>query len=77
MVERIGENQSTVSKHLGILRDAGLLDSRKEGLMVFYRLRIPCIANFFECLDRVLINDLQVRQAEVLKEEIFKGEGRK
>jgi ArsR family transcriptional regulator len=30
--------QSTVSKHLKILEDAGLLASRKEGLYVFYRL---------------------------------------
>jgi len=32
---------STVSKHLSILRDAGLIDGRKEGRWVYYRLAGP------------------------------------
>jgi ArsR family transcriptional regulator len=45
---------STVSKHLSVLRNAGLVDDRKEGLKVYYRLRVPCVAKFFECVDEVL-----------------------
>ncbi|HHN77997.1 MAG TPA: ArsR family transcriptional regulator, partial [Phycisphaerales bacterium] len=38
LVELLGRSNATVSKHLAILRDAGLLDSRKEGRWVYYRL---------------------------------------
>ena len=34
----LGVSQPTVSKHLKILEEAGLLNSRKEGLWVHYRL---------------------------------------
>ncbi len=64
IVKDIGESQSTISKHLRILKSAGLVDNRKDGLMVFYRLRVPCILKFFECLDRVLINDIEAKKAE-------------
>ena len=38
LIELMGLSPSTVSKHLSILRDAGLLDSRKQGRWVYYRL---------------------------------------
>jgi len=38
LTELMGLSPSTVSKHLSILRDAGLLDSRKDGRWVYYRL---------------------------------------
>lgn len=45
---------STVSKHLGVLKKAGLVEVDKRGLQVFYRLRCPCILNFFGCIETVL-----------------------
>lgn len=38
LTERLGLAQSTVSKHLQLLRGAGLVADRKEGLWVYYRL---------------------------------------
>ena len=38
LIDLMGLSPSTVSKHLSILRDAGLLDSRKKGRWVYYRL---------------------------------------
>ncbi|MGE5483410.1 MAG: ArsR/SmtB family transcription factor [Ignavibacteriales bacterium] len=38
VVAVLGLGQSTVSKHLSILREAGLIEDRKEGRWVFYRL---------------------------------------
>ncbi len=50
----VGADLSTVSKHLTVMRKAGLLDMEKRGLNVFYRLRCPCLLNFFECVDRLI-----------------------
>lgn len=56
LVEAFGCKQPIVSKHLLILKNAGLVDDRKDGLKVFYSLKTPCILDFFECADRVFEN---------------------
>jgi ArsR family transcriptional regulator len=50
LAARIGVELSTVSRHLSLLRTAGLLEDEKRGTQVFYRLRAPCVLRFFECL---------------------------
>ena len=50
----VGGDLSTVSKHLALLRAHGIVESRREGTTVFYRLLTPCICNFFTCADQVL-----------------------
>lgn len=50
----VGSDFSTVSKHLTILKSAGLVNDRKQGLQVFYSLRIPCLLKFLCCIDDVL-----------------------
>jgi len=45
---------STVSRHLSVLKQAGLVEDEKRGLQVWYRLRVPCILNFFGCVEEVL-----------------------
>lgn len=51
LTELVGADISTVSKHLSLMRAAGLLSMEKRGLNVFYRLRCPCLLTFFECVD--------------------------
>lgn len=53
LTELVGADISTVSKHLAVLRDAGLVNCEKRGLKVFYRLSCPCILNFFTCVETV------------------------
>jgi ArsR family transcriptional regulator len=52
--EMIGGDFSTVSRHLAVLRAAGIVESEKRGLKVFYSLRTPCILGFLECVERVV-----------------------
>lgn len=59
----VGSDMSTVSKHLSVLRHAGLVNDRKQGLQVFYSLRVPCIMNFFGCVEAVMAE--QFRLAKV------------
>lgn len=63
IVNKVDSSQSTVSKHLAVLKDAGIIDSRKDGLMVFYWVRTPCVREFFKCIDKVLKDDLKRKQA--------------
>ena len=50
----VGSDLSTVSKHLSLMKSAGIVTDRKEGVQVFYRLRVPCILRFFDCVEPVL-----------------------
>jgi DNA-binding transcriptional ArsR family regulator len=54
LVEHVGLDQSTVSKHLGVLRAAGIVDDDKRGRETWYSLRIPCVAGFFGCIETAL-----------------------
>lgn len=44
IVEKVGFSQPTISHHLAILREAGLVDSREEGKQTFYTLNQDRIA---------------------------------
>ncbi|MDY0002915.1 MAG: metalloregulator ArsR/SmtB family transcription factor [Polyangia bacterium] len=54
LVELIGSDQSTVSKHLAILRSHGIVEDRREGSFVYYRLVTRCVLDFFSCASKVL-----------------------
>ncbi|MDT8421894.1 MAG: metalloregulator ArsR/SmtB family transcription factor [Desulfuromonadales bacterium] len=54
LTEMIGSDVSTVSKHLSVLKQAGIVADQKRGNQVFYQLRVPCILNFFGCIETVL-----------------------
>jgi len=47
-------NQSNISRHLAILKKAGIVSDRREGMKVFYRLETPCILKAFECAVEVV-----------------------
>jgi ArsR family transcriptional regulator len=52
----IGVEMPTVSRHLSQLRNAGILTDERRGAQVFYRLRVPCVLNFFKCVQAVQKN---------------------
>jgi DNA-binding transcriptional ArsR family regulator len=53
LTEMVGADTSTVSKHLSILKAAGIVEDEKRGLQVWYSLKVPCILNFFGCVEQV------------------------
>lgn len=51
LTELVGADISTVSKHLAILKNAGIVEAEKRGLNQYYRLRCVCLGEFFHCVD--------------------------
>ncbi len=49
-------DRTTISKHLAVLREAGVLEDERMGREVFYRLRVPCLEEFIRCLGRMSEN---------------------
>ena len=54
LAEMVGADGSTVSRHLALLKNAGIVRDEKRGAQVFYSLRVPCALNFFSCVESVL-----------------------
>jgi DNA-binding transcriptional ArsR family regulator len=50
IAEYVGSERSNVSRHLSVMVSAGVLEHRKEGLKVIYKLRTPCILECFSCI---------------------------
>ncbi len=53
LTQFIGCDASTVSNHLSILRNVGLIADERRGQQVFYRLATPCVTKVFACLEEV------------------------
>jgi len=55
IVDKVGLSQSTVSRHLGVLREAGILTDRRVGQQVYYSLNKEvvedCCTSFCDCLE--------------------------
>ena len=49
--EMVGSDISTVSKHLNILKEAGILQDERRGTNIYYSLRMKCVANFLSCVE--------------------------
>lgn len=49
----VGADISTVSKHLSLMRAAGVLTCEKRGLNIYYRLACSCLGTFLRCLDEL------------------------
>ncbi len=54
LTEMVGSDISTISRHLLILRNAGIISDERKGNRIYYSLKTPCILNFFSCVENVL-----------------------
>ncbi|MBN2444448.1 MAG: winged helix-turn-helix transcriptional regulator [Spirochaetales bacterium] len=66
LAEMIGIDQSTTSKHLSILKNAGIIADKKEGTTVYYSLRCGCIMDFIGCIENVIRMNME-RDYQFLK----------
>ena len=60
-------DKSTVSKHLLVMKEAGIVSSRKEGMDMIYALDVPCITDFFNCVTAVIESNVRKHQACLCK----------
>lgn len=54
LAESIDADFSTISKHLSVLKQAGVVEDEKRGKMVYYRLKVPCILKYLPCVEAVI-----------------------
>ena len=59
LTEIIGLDTSTVSKHLALMKNAGIVANDRIGNQVFYNLRVPCILQFIGCIESVILDEAE------------------
>lgn len=68
IAKHVGSERSNVSRHLSVMVSAGILDNYKDGLNVIYKLKRPCILEFFSCIKRCIME--QAKDDQVLLKSI-------
>lgn len=62
-VEAVDVDFSTISKHLAVLKEAGIVEFDKRGKQVYYRLKVPCVLNFMSCVEAVITSQAKAQSA--------------
>ncbi|QYK01876.1 ArsR/SmtB family transcription factor [Shewanella psychrotolerans] len=61
LTDGINADISTVSKHLSILKQVGIVSSRRDGKQIYYRLETPCLLKMVGCVETVLEKNAQAQ----------------
>ncbi|RLF13111.1 MAG: ArsR family transcriptional regulator [Thermoprotei archaeon] len=67
LIPAVGKAQSTTSKHLDILYDAGIVDRRVEGRRTLYRVKNPKVFEVLKLIESIALEEL-MRVARALEE---------
>lgn len=54
LARALGTAVPNISRHLAVLKSAHIVEDEKRGNKVFYRIKIPCLEEFFQCVRSVL-----------------------
>jgi len=65
LTDMAGDDTSTVSKHLSVLKNAGIIGDEKRGQSVFYRLTMPCALKFLSCIESAMRERAHAQMAAV------------
>lgn len=57
--ELLGIEQSTTSHHLGILKDKGILSSKRDGKNTYYFLKHEILSQIVDCVNRCACDQLK------------------
>jgi DNA-binding transcriptional ArsR family regulator len=65
LTDMVGDDTSTVSKHLSILKNTGIIGDEKRGQSVYYSLKMPCALKFLSCIESAMRERAQAQMAAV------------
>jgi len=66
IIPKMKEDQSNISRHLTHMRDAGILESRKEGVSVYYKITDRRVFTLLSLVDEMVKAEIK-KKAKVLK----------
>lgn len=66
IVEHTGTGISNVSKHLSVLKKAGIVTDRRDGLKIMYSLTMGCALDFMKCVEGTVIKRLEDQRSAMV-----------
>ena len=69
IADMLDAKDAITSRHLAVMRSAGLVEARKQGLNVYYSIKLPCLVSMLSCLEDgvCMMADEQHEMAESLR----------
>jgi DNA-binding transcriptional ArsR family regulator len=65
IIPRMKEEQSNISRHLTHMKDAGILESRKEGVSVYYKIKDKRVFTLLSLVDEMIKSEIKERAKAV------------
>lgn len=62
LTDMVGVDMSTISRHLAVLKGAGLVQDERRGSQIYYHLAVKCILSFFDCVEGVMKSNAKAQQ---------------
>ena len=69
IIQQIGSEQSNTSQHLSVLKNQGIVDSKKEGLMVIYNIKSSEVYQIIDIAQKLLIKKIDETRAQLSKDK--------
>jgi ArsR family transcriptional regulator len=66
--EKVGIEQANASQHLAVLRSRHIVETRKEGNQIYYRLRTPLVGDMLEMMRQYFFDHIN-EALEMLRQE--------
>jgi ArsR family transcriptional regulator len=66
IIPKMKEDQSNISRHLTLMKDAGILESRKEGVSVYYKIKDKRVFTLLSLVDEMIKAEIK-EKAKVVK----------
>jgi DNA-binding transcriptional ArsR family regulator len=66
IVDHLGTGMSNISKHLSVLKKAGIVMDRRDGLKIMYRLSMLCTLEFARCVEGTVIKRLDEQRSAMV-----------
>jgi ArsR family transcriptional regulator len=61
LTDLVGADMSTVSRHLAILKNAGIIGDERHGSQIFYQVKIVGIGNLLKCVETLFQKTTQTQ----------------
>ena len=67
ILPQLDSEQSNTSQHLSVLKNQGIVDSKKDGLMVIYRIKSPEVYQMIDIAEGIILRQIEETKSSLEK----------
>jgi len=67
ILPQLESEQSNTSQHIALLRNQGILDNKKDGSMVIYKIKSPEVLQMIELAENIILRQMEETKASLSK----------